>query len=230
MSFESEYLSEQESQDLLTKLFPGGVDAPELRQQLASVDSISPEELSQLLGDCLWDILSNNHELILPGDRIAHLSSFRGTAGIIAAFLGDHSEYGYMRFYMGTHYVKNRTLVPVIYRHIFGRLKELGIDWIYSFPQTFAAPDPKLEEDQPEGFENYDPSASFAASEEERHEQEMLAKLQELLQEQFQKLIEEAKSKPPPQTVQAYHEVYGKWPLGWPPWEQDERSSVHDRN
>jgi len=85
-------------------------------------------------------------------------------------------------------------------------------------------PVPQLK-DQPEGFENCDPSAALHASEEERQEREHLVKVQEFLADRNKKSIEEAKTKPPPQTVQDYHEVFGRWPAGWPPW--DDASKCH---
>jgi hypothetical protein len=101
-------------------------------------------------------------------------------------------------------------LIPGIYRNIFGRLKGLGIDWVYSFPQTHMIPVPKQEEDQPD----YDPSASFEKSEEERREEEMHAKLQKILESFYQKEIEEAKYKPPQKRFKptAKSTVNGPWP------------------
>ena len=48
----------------------------------------------------------------------------------------------------------------------------------------------------------------------------MLAKLEEIFQPSAEQ-IEAEKSKPPPETVLAYRDVFGKWPEGWPPWGQD---------
>ena len=53
----------------------------------------------------------------------------------------------------------------------------------------------------------------------QQEENEQYARIQENLEKLHQENIELARSKPPPETVQAYFEVSGKWPSGWPPWE-----------
>ena len=66
------------------------------------------------LGLCLWDIFSNNHEVIAADGRIIDLGSFSGSAGVISDFyeslparddadLRDADGSGYMDFYMGTY-------------------------------------------------------------------------------------------------------------------------------
>jgi hypothetical protein len=58
---------------LLSKLFPDGLESPDLRQELATGEFINvPEKFTELLGNCLWDILSSNHDLIFPRERIVH--------------------------------------------------------------------------------------------------------------------------------------------------------------
>jgi hypothetical protein len=216
MSRKSELLAEEESLDLLGKIFPCGLESPDLRRELQSAGWQpatwdSPNEFGRLMGQCAWDILSDNHELRLPDGRIVYLSSMRGTADIIASLTIDAH---YMDFYMGT-VGKDKSLLLPIYRYIFGNLRQLGIDWIYRIPRVDVLPVPQLEGDQPETFEDYDPSVSFAVSEAEREEQEMLAKLGEVLKRDAAE-IAPAENKPPPETVRAYFDVFGKWPEGWP--------------
>jgi hypothetical protein len=53
-------------------------------------------ELRELVGKCLWDLFSDNHEVVAPDGRIAHLGSFRAAGGFLAetlnAELGLDSE------------------------------------------------------------------------------------------------------------------------------------------
>jgi hypothetical protein len=46
----------------------------------------SLEEFLDLLGDCLWCIFSNNHDVIDQKNWVYHLGSFRGSGGFIAVF------------------------------------------------------------------------------------------------------------------------------------------------
>ena len=114
---ESERLNEQESFDLLARIFPAGLrsadllnalclegwqnsslkalfeDAPETSREEADV-----AKLGHLIGSCLWDILSDNHDLVLADGRVAHLGSFRAAAGVISDFFavrfGDGFQVG----------------------------------------------------------------------------------------------------------------------------------------
>ena len=45
------------------------------------------DEPAELLGLCLWDVFSDNHQVIAADGRVVHLGSFRGSAGVIADFL-----------------------------------------------------------------------------------------------------------------------------------------------
>lgn len=236
----SEWLNEQESFDLLERMFPTGLRSADLlsalcprgwqnsslKQLFEGARETTQEEdfakLGYLIGLCLWDILSDNHDLILPDGRVVHLGSFRATAGIIADFVAGEcptdfgAGEGYLEFYLGTWAIKNRTALKPIYQHIFSRLRECDVDWKYSFPRLLVIQF-KPQEDQEEHFENYDPSAAFAAEQKEREENEEYARTQEELEKLHQESIELARSNPPPGTVQAYFEVFGKWPSGWPP-------------
>jgi hypothetical protein len=240
---ESEWLNEQTSFELLKRIFPGGLQSADLLTALCPEgwqnSSLKPlleggsktdqqeaaiANFGYLVGLCLWDILSDNHGLILPDRRVVYLGSFRATASIISDFAAGErsidftSDEDYLDFYMGTWAIRNRNALKPIYRHIFSRLRECGVDWKYSFPRLYVIR-LKQEDHAGENFESYDPSASFAAEQKEQAENEQYARMQEELEKLHQESIELARSKPPPETVQAYFEVFGKWPLGWPPWE-----------
>jgi hypothetical protein len=151
---ESDWLTEQESfdllktilpegsrsADLLTALCPEGWQNSSLKLLFEGASEAGREEpdivkLEHLLGLCLWDILSDNHDLVLPDGRAIHLGSFRATAGIISDFLARElpihlrSAEDYLEFYLGTWAIKNRTALKPVYRYIFTRLRESGIDW-----------------------------------------------------------------------------------------------------
>ena len=89
---ESEWLNEQTSFDLLKRIFPRGLQSADLltalcpegwqnsslKPLLESASETDQQEpaiakLGHMAGLCLWDILSDNHELILSDRRVVHL-------------------------------------------------------------------------------------------------------------------------------------------------------------
>ncbi|MBI4623585.1 MAG: hypothetical protein HY736_10260 [Verrucomicrobia bacterium] len=65
--------------------------------------------------------------------------------------------------------------------------------------------------------ETYSPSESFAREREERERQEELKRLRAELAAADAQARREAMDRPPPPTVQAYQERYGRDPQNWPP-------------
>src|SRR6266542_2602290 len=98
-------------------------------------------ELTELVGLCLWDVFSDNHDVITADGRVADIGSFRGAG----AFLDEHltrvedasQEGDYLRFYLGTIWISSRADLTPVYAMIFRRLRSLGADWVYHFPQLY---------------------------------------------------------------------------------------------
>jgi hypothetical protein len=63
---------------------PAPPDFEEIRAEHASVPVDPQRECRELVGMCLWDIFSDNHEVIGPDGRIVDLGSFRASAGFLA--------------------------------------------------------------------------------------------------------------------------------------------------
>lgn len=199
-------------------------------------DEEDGRELGRLVGLCLWDILSDNHDLILPDGRVRHMGSFRATAGLIADFFQRSPSGGkaaaaeswdfrdfamdYCEFYMGTWAISNRTDLSPVYRLIFERLKALDYGWVYAFPKIGIVrfPKPESANDKPE-WENYNPAESLAREQQEAEEEAEFREMERKMEESHRKALEEAKSRPPPLIAQVHSEVFGHWPAGWPPWE-----------
>jgi hypothetical protein len=62
-------------------------------------------EVRELVGKCLWDLFSDNHDVIAADGRSVDLGSFRASGGFLADLLNRQAgsfEYDYMDFYMGT--------------------------------------------------------------------------------------------------------------------------------
>ncbi len=189
-------------------------------------DSIEVErEVRELVGRCLWDIFSDNHDVVAADGRRLDLGSFRGSGDFIADMLNRQTQtrqYDYMDFYLGTIWINDRADLGPVYRMIFRRLRAHGLDWVYRFPRIYAIdlrPLKKVldeKKDEPEWL-NYSPSESLAKEEEEKKHDRELAEFRESLDEGYREAVAKAQDAPPPPTVQAYKDVYGDYPRGWPP-------------
>ncbi len=187
---------------------------------------LEPErEVRELLGRCLWDIFSNNHEVVAPDGRIVDTGSFRASGGFIADYLNEmqgQSRYDYMDFYMGTIWVSGRVDLTPVYTMIFRRLKEQGFDWVYHFPRLMLVDMRPLREAledksaEPE-WTNYSPEEAFAKEQADREHDAEVAEMRESLDEGYREAVEESQRHPPSATVSAYQTVYGHDPRGWPP-------------
>ena len=89
---------------------------------------------------------------------------------------------------------------------IFRRLATHGYDWEYAFPRIHAI----------DFGHDRDETADLA----DRLEQDrQRADLHTFLEKGHREALAIAKDRPPPATVDAYRQVYGEFPHGWPPWD-----------
>jgi hypothetical protein len=197
---------------------------PTLEDARANWKSLSkpvyPEsECAELVGMCVWDIFSDNHDVLGADGRLVDLGSFRTAAEFIAGRMSRdlrHSPYDYLDFYLGPALVRRRADLSPVYRTLFRRMRALGLDWIYCFPRLrlVTIRDP-AEDDVP--IEKYDPSDSIRREEERRREAEDFAKLEADLEEAHLEAVREARRSKPPPIVRSYRDEYGRLPRGWPP-------------
>lgn len=172
-------------------------------------------EMQELIGYCLWDIFSDNHE-VMDEKGIYEIGSFRGAAGFIADYLNrlsDENKYDYMDFYMGSIWIRSRADLSSVYHLIFQRLKREGCHWKYYFPRMGILDLSGLKEEK-EDIVSYSPEKSFLREKEKKEKRQQVKKLQHEFDKEFEKEKENLKSNPPV-TVKAYLEIYGKYPLGW---------------
>ncbi len=115
----------------------------EIRREYRPKPVRSQEEVTELVGLCLWDVFSDNHDVIAADGRVVDIGSFRGGG----AFLDEHLTGGqdrwcegdYLRFYLGTIWISRRADLAPVYAMIFRRLRSVGADWVYHFPQLYLA-------------------------------------------------------------------------------------------
>lgn len=191
------------------------------------------EECADLLGNCLWDVFSDNHDVVTSEGTLVDLGSFRTTAGFIADFrhrhndsqesFGDHGHY--IEFYMGTTMVRHRADLTPVYELIFRRMRHIALSWRYAHPRLYAIdlgslPSP-AEDDVPEAL-GYNTTESFWRERQLTERQTELAEFQQDLDDAYRASVHDAYVGPPPATVRAYQRVYGRNPDGWHPQVEDQ--------
>ena len=178
------------------------------------------EEVTELVGLCLWDVFSDNHEVIAADRRAIDIGSFRGAG----AFLDEHltrDEDGwhrddYMRFYLGTIWISRRADLTPVYAMIFRRLRALGADWVYHFPEIHLTELP-TREPADDASTAYSVSKAAVAELEAQKRRAEIEQMRAWLDAANAEAREEALDRQPPATVRAYRQVYGRDPRGWPP-------------
>ena len=194
----------------------------EIRAEWEERPSETAKEVTNLVGLCLWDVFSDNHDVLAADGRIADIGSFRGAAAFIAEYLhgpnDDLWNMDYCEFYLGTSWIGGRADLTPVYRMIFRRLKELGADWHYHFPELDVVDlSPLRDAAEPPKPENYSPSEAFGKEQEERARQAELENFRAELAAGNAQARRAAMDLPPPPTVRAYEQVFGREPKGWPP-------------
>jgi len=184
------------------------------------------DEVTELVGLCLWDIFSDNHEVIAADEggqkgRLADIGSFRGAG----AFIDEHlthdrdgwREGDYMRFYMGTIWIRGRADLAPVYAMILTRLKAMGADWIYHFPELGIVELTPADDDSEASGPGYSVSSGAVAELNAQNRRAEVQRLRSELKEMNASARDEAMDREPPTTVRAYRRVYGRDPRGWPP-------------
>ena len=202
--------------------------APPTRDEVAKLYEQSPLEpeleLREIVGKCLWDIISDNHQVFDADGHELDFGSFRFAGGVIADHLnrrlGDR-RYDYMSFYMGTAWGSGRADFSAVYRLIFARMKGLGWDWVYHFPRlrlvNLRPLKEALDAEKPQDFEQYDPSAAIEQAQQDEQRDRETAEFQEKLDEDYREAVSDSQDRRPPAVVQAYSDIYDNFPRGWPP-------------
>jgi hypothetical protein len=179
------------------------------------------EEVTELVGLCLWDVFSDNHDVIAADGRLADIGSFRGAG----AFLDEHLTRGqegwrdgdYLRFYLGTIWISRRADLMPVYAMIFRRLKAVSADWVYHFPELGIVELTPADDDKEKPEKSYSVSQAAVAELGAQQRRAEVERFRAELREANARAREDALDRPRPVTVRAYREVYGRDPRGWPP-------------
>lgn len=183
------------------------------------IGEIHPEiELQEIVAACVWDIFSDNNDVV-KDNKVYDIGSFRGAARCIANWLNRTSEkkYDYIDFYMGSFGRSDFCDLTPIYELIFSRLKQVDCDWILHFTQMNLIDFSNNTNQKPSNPENYNPNEALAQELKQQEEQKAKDDFKEQLEDINAKQKDDALYKPPPPVVQAYLNVFGKFPIRWPP-------------
>jgi len=178
------------------------------------------DELLQLLGECVWNIFSNNHSVIGQEGEEYNLGSFRGSGRFIAEFINqqypfERIVYDYLDFYCAGWAHHDRADLTPVYALFFQRLRERSCDWVYSFPRTYLVDLSQKEEEAGNDIEEYNPEEAMRRDMERRERHKEVEDFRRELDEGNEEAKEKAKYEPPPEIIRAYRQVYKKWPEGW---------------
>lgn len=200
----------------------------EFRSEYKETPVRPEEECRDIVGCVLWEVFSDNHSVIADDGREVDLGSFRGASSTLDAFDRDEaadSDSGdwmdvwdrgdHMRFYCGLAFISGRTDYGPVYEMVFRRLRSLDADWIYRFPRIGVVRFEKPEE--PADLADYSPSEAFAKEAKKREDDAEFARMEAELDQAYEASARAAAKEEPPPIVQAYRNVYGRLPSGWPP-------------
>ncbi len=192
------------------------LDAFQARYQTVPRDN--KKELQETIANCLWDIFSDNNDVMKDGKNF-HLGSFRGSASFLAEWLNKTigTSYSYIDFYMGNTARDGKCDHMPVHELIFARLKAAGCDWIFHFTELQLIDLRGANKQESPKPEDYDPNKALEQTLKEEADQKAAAELRARIEETNAKAREDALYKPPPKTVQAYRKVFGEFPVGWPP-------------
>jgi hypothetical protein len=100
---------------------------------------------------------------------------------------------------------------------IFRRLKALGGDWVYHFPELGIVDLGPKDDDTDRPRKEYSVSQAAIAELEAQQSRAEVERFRAELRDANARARDEAMDRPPPAVVRAYREVYGRDPDGWPP-------------
>lgn len=179
-------------------------------------------ECTRVVGAVTWEIFSDNHTVFAADGREIELGSWRAASSFLSGLADGRAAADAwhrgdsMRFYMGLVGIRGRCDYGPVYRMVFRRLQRECLDWRYTFPRLHVF---RFERDASEQTapHEYSPSDAFAREEERRAGDAEFARMQAEMEEAHRNELEKARTLPPPPVVQAYRDVFGHWPDGWPP-------------
>lgn len=185
-------------------------------------DIVEYEEFLYVLGLSVYDIFSNNHEVIAFDNKIYDFGSFRGSGHFIADFFNDNisslsQKHDYRDFYLGTIWISSRADLLPFYEFIFQKLKELNCNWKYFFPRLFSVNPKKIIDTQDnQKSMDYQPEEALLKELELKEDDKKAIEFQEELDKISREKYEDAKYKPLNKIVKAYKNIYGILPDGHP--------------
>lgn len=218
-------LSESACWDLFIQMYPRGLDDHQMIGELirALPGNWSANDCADLLGRCLWDVFSDNHEVLTADGTRVDLGSFRTAAEFIADFRSRRRSHAaaprawdYMDFYLGTCGVDPEIDLCPFYELIFSRMRAVDLDWRYVHRRLHLLELNELR-DELDDLDAYDPSEAVARELSRKERAADVAELRASLDAAYREEVERARSGPPPAVVRSFEKIFDRTPAGWPP-------------
>ncbi|MBL9171552.1 MAG: hypothetical protein JNN07_27725 [Verrucomicrobiales bacterium] len=163
------------------------------------------------VAQCLWDVFSDNNQVITADGRGVGNWGFRGWSHFMNEQITKTRELwreeDYFYFGLGDYQHSHVYDVNEIHLMIFRRLKAQGADWLYNPPENFLMMLGETASDV-----GASRSGKRLCPEEEALIKDLIA-MREALPGMHQGLLGTVCSDPPP--VAAYRSIYGRNPRGW---------------
>jgi len=181
-------------------------------EDLTDLNPIS--EFRYLLALAIYEIFSNNHQVVDMKGKLYDLGSLRGSGRFLAEFLnmyypGPIKVYDYLDFYCTYSFIEHRSDLSPLFKHVFQKLKSRDINWIYAVPEIFWI-DFSGETDQDE--RSFDPHRDIL----EGQYNDLVRRRMEHALEDVNKSLKKQVLSQTPVIVSSYVKIYGGFPEGWP--------------
>ncbi len=181
-----------------------------LPEDLSGIHPIG--EFRYLLAIAVYEIFSNNHQVLDESLKEYDMGSLRGSGRFLSEFLNMFypegiKVYDYMDFYYTFPFIAHRSDLSPLFEFIFEKLKKRGMEWIYSVPEMSI-----IDWDTESSPNNFDPHRDLL----EKQFNELLIQRMENALEDINMAMRKKILSETPSIVKAYFAIYDKYPSGWP--------------
>jgi len=188
--------------------------------------SPTEHDLLCLLGTCITEIMADYCLVITTKRKFYYLGPMERASNYMARFLNRYYpipdwEFKPFNFFHASGEAEGRADIMPIWTLLFQRLKERGLDWVYSLPKgdfselidewrtAIKSYDPP-----PQDMDAYDPAHDMEMEMEREHVLKTIDYVEEVANEMLEKELE-VYAYDPPFMIRGYHAVFGDWPTGF---------------
>ncbi len=182
-------------------------------------------DIQELVARCVLEVFGESNKVI-KDDKQYYLGEVHEVSQFLVQVVNSISakQYDDTDFIMGTVTMGDCCDLTPVYQLIFSRFKQVGCEWFFgkldieslSFLEHFDVDEGDFYDPIKDSPENYNPNMAFEKELEYQKKQKTKAEIIANLERMYEQDKEDALYKPPPSIIQAYKNVFGKLPKGWP--------------